>query len=407
VGEKSILFNTTNNDENHLLDIRCIYTGHQTAQTRNNELTSKETPKIPPKGPPFSHLVLDYTRLCNSRCTYCGIWKTKSEPELGLDAIEKIFASLQSFGLGCCYVTGGEPYISDKIVDIARLLHKYLPGCRLSGATNGIQPKKILERTQKILDVGVALEVHVSINGSEATHDATRGGSGFWKKAIYLLETLKSSGVPVVASMSLMPQTVADLPYMQEFCAERDIRLMFSWVRQSPRYGTVDDYYSIWPEELKPKLRQIEYLPDIFDCLGLSKRLVIIPDGSVYPCEVYHPEILLGNVNEQSLESMLNSPHATSIAQMISTKNCYWCQGPGESDGSPKWMLMDCYRRHSKQAAYLAQHFPQAVHMSPQQSMQVIENILSHKSFHQIPASVEQQDIVKIKDDNTGSVFLS
>ncbi|UCC99686.1 MAG: DUF115 domain-containing protein, partial [Phycisphaerales bacterium] len=95
-----------------------------------NELTNK-----PPQTPRFSHLVLDFTRLCNSKCTYCGIWKMKDGPELGLEAIKKLFCSLRPFGLSTCYVTGGEPYISDKIVDIARLMHTYLPKCRLSGAT--------------------------------------------------------------------------------------------------------------------------------------------------------------------------------------------------------------------------------------------------------------------------------
>ncbi len=360
-----------------------------------------EKPVALPTKPRFSHLVLDYTRLCNSRCTYCGIWKLKNAPELGLDSIEKTFAALRSFGLSTCYLTGGEPYISDKVVDIARLLHQYLPKCKISGATNGIQPKQIIRRMRKILDIGVPVEVHISINGREATHDSTRGGQGFWKKAVYLLETLKSCQVPVVVSMSLMPQTIADLPYMQEFCAERDIRLMYSWVRQCVRYCEVDEHYSTWPEELKPKLRQIEYLPDEFDCVGLSKRLVVTPDGSLYPCEVYHPDILLGNVNEESLESMLNSPRTASIMQMISNKGCHWCQGAGEIDGSPKWMLMDCYRRHSKQAICLAENFPQAITMPPQQSKQVIGNILSHKSFHQIPALIEQNDHQPIRDDNS------
>ncbi|UCC23544.1 MAG: glycosyltransferase, partial [Planctomycetota bacterium] len=366
-----------------------------------NELTNK-----PPQTPRFSHLVLDFTRLCNSKCTYCGIWKMKDGPELGLEAIKKLFCSLSPFGLSSCYVTGGEPYISDKIVDIARLMHTYLPKCRLSGATNAVQPNKILERMQKILDIGVALEVHVSINGSEATHDATRGGPGFFKKAVYLLETLKSAKLPVVASMSLMPQTIADLPYMQEFCGERDIRLMFSWVRQWERYGTVDNQYSSWPERMKCRLKEIEYLPDTFDCPGLSKRLVVTPDGRVYPCEVYNQKILLGNVNEESPESMLTSGRAASIARFIAKKGCTWCQGAGEVEGSPKWMLMDCYRRHSQQYACLTERFRQAVHMPANESRKVIESILSEKSIHQITASTDQQS-PQITSDKTSKVRIS
>ncbi|MHC4418402.1 MAG: FkbM family methyltransferase, partial [Planctomycetota bacterium] len=361
-------------------------TGPSNRAAVKNELAVKQ-----PQSPRFSHLVLDFTRLCNSRCTYCGIWKMRDGPELSLETIKRTFSGLRPYGLSTCYVTGGEPYISDKIVDIARLLHVHLPKCKLSGATNGVQPKKILERMQKILQMGISLEVHVSINGGEATHDATRGGPGFWKKSAYLLETLKSAGVPVVASMSLMPQTIADLPYMQRFCAERDIRLMFSWVRQWERYGSVDKEHSTWPERMKSRLREIEYLPDTFDCPGLSKRLVVTPDGSVYPCEVYNPKILLGNVNEGSVESMLASSRTDSIARLIAERGCAWCQGPGEVDGSPKWMLMDCYRRHSQEYAHLAKQFPQAVNMAPEESSRVIESILSEKSIHRVPTAIMQQ----------------
>ncbi|MHC4911736.1 MAG: FkbM family methyltransferase, partial [Planctomycetota bacterium] len=370
------LFCCDSDDGGKFVDF-CSMTPAESMPAVENELTVKQ-----PQTPRFSHLVLDYTRLCNSKCTYCGIWKMKNGPELSLEAIERLFCSLRPFGLSTCYVTGGEPYISDKIVDIARLLHKYLPKCRLSGATNGVQPDKILKRMQEILEIGVALEVHVSINGSEATHDATRGGSGLFKNAVYLLETLKSAKLPAVASMSLMPQTIADLPYMQEFCAERDIRLMFSWVRQWERYGSVDDQYSTWPEQMKSRLKEIEYLPDTFDCPGLSKRLVITPEGSVYPCEVYNPEILLGNVNEESLESILTSGRAASIAQLIAAKGCMWCQGAGE------------------------EHFRQADHLPAKGSREVIKSLLSEKSAHPITLPTAQQS-PEVTSDKKNKVRIS
>jgi MoaA/NifB/PqqE/SkfB family radical SAM enzyme/tetratricopeptide (TPR) repeat protein/SAM-dependent methyltransferase len=328
----------------------------------------------------FSHLVLDYTRMCNGKCTYCSIWRTKCEHELSLGVIEEVFRSLNKFGLSTCYITGGEPYISDKIVDIARLLHQHIPGCRISGATNAVEPEKILGRIEKIRKMGISLETHVSLNGTENVHDSTRGLKGNWKNAMSLIEKLKSEELDVVASMSLMPQTIRDLPYMQELCRQMGVRLMFSWVRQSPRYDTVNRRYSNWSDDIKPRLREIEYLPSYFDCPGLSERLVVTPDGNLYPCEVYHPEILLGNVNEESVETILESSHVADIEMKIKTKGCRWCQGVGEIDGSPQWMLMDCYRRHSRQACVLAQEFAQAVFMPTDESRRVIEDIIGTKS---------------------------
>jgi radical SAM protein with 4Fe4S-binding SPASM domain len=374
------------------VDYADLFPRPKPARRHPNEDAARQTAVIeadlmagrrPPAGlDRFSYLILDYTRVRNSRCTYCGIWRMKDGPELGLDAIERTFKGLRPFGLGCCYVTGGEPYATDKVVEIARLLRRHLPGCRISGATNAVQPRRVLERMERVLDLGARLEVHLSINGSEETHDATRGMEGNWRDMVWLWDRLAERRVPVVASMSLMPQTLQDLPFMQRFAAERDTLLLFSWVRQSVRYGTVDEYYSTWPEELRPRLREIEYLPSYFDCPGLSRRLTVTPDGSLYPCEVYHPDILLGNVNERPPEELLTSQRAERIERMIAAKGCHWCQGLGESDGSPKWMLMDCYRRHARQREELAVNMPQAVELPPEESEQVVAGVLGRRSVH-------------------------
>lgn len=324
----------------------------------------------------IEELVLDYTRMCNSRCTYCGIWEIKNGPELGLEAIENVFKAPQLRNLKSCYVTGGEPYITDKIVDVAALLHEYIPDCLLTGATNGIQCEKILERMLKIRDMGCKIHIQVSLNGTRSTHDATRGQRGYWDKAVTLVDRLIANGIGTTAAFSMMPQTAQDLPYMQKFCAARGIPMEFVWVRQSDRYGTVNQRYSAWPEPVKPNLRLIENLPDYFDCPALRKRLVVTPDGSVYPCEIYLANLLLGNVNQRALEEILNDPHAVDVAEMIANRGCTWCQGTGEADGSPKWMVMDCYRRQSPQALQLEKTQPQARYMQPKQSACVVSEVI-------------------------------
>ena len=324
----------------------------------------------------FSHLVLDYTRRCNSRCTYCSIWEMRGGPELSLKAIEALLAGLSPHGLAACYLTGGEPYLTDKVIDIGRLIKEYIPKCRVTGATNAIQADQILRRLEAIARLGLALEVHVSINGSEKVHDLTRGRNGNWRSAVKLITALKGWGIRVVASMSIMPQTLRDLPLMQEFCLEKGVDLMFSWVRFSPRYGDVKRAFSGWPEALLPQLRKVEYLPDFFDCPGLSRRLVATPEGDLYPCEVYHPNIRLGNFFKDNLAAILSSERTAAIDEMIRAKGCHWCQGSGMAEGNPKWMLMDCYRRSARQKTELAKSVPQAALLPPGEARRVIEDIL-------------------------------
>lgn len=373
---QSTKYHIYNSDKGHLVLTEKLkgvrfYLSPEKKDARSNLIQANDTSFQ------IEELVLDFTRRCNSHCTYCGIWKVKDGLELELGAIESVFKAPQLQNLKTCYVTGGEPYISDKIIDIAALLHKYIPDCLLTGATNGIQCEEILARVLKIRDSGCKIEVHVSLNGTRSTHDATRGRSGYWDRAVTLLDKLIAHGISTIAAFSIMPQTAREMPYMQRFCAIRGISMEVVWVRRSERYQQVDEVFSTWPEAMKSNLQLIEYLPDYFDCPALQKRLVVTPDGSIYPCEIYLPALLLGNVNERPLEDILNDSHTAGIAQMVANRGCTWCQGPGEVDGSPKWMLMDCYRRQSSQARQTIGKRTQARYANPNVSEKILEQIFA------------------------------
>ncbi len=338
--------------------------------------TSLPVPSLPRREFQIEELILDYTRSCNSHCTYCSIWEIKNPDELSLDALERVFSARQLSGLKSCYVTGGEPYVSDRVLDIAKLIKRYIPTCLMTGATNAIQVERVLKRVLAIRDMGLQIQVQVSLNGDRHDHDQTRGRPGYWDRAVRFIDRLLEHRIPTAAVFSIMPQTVRSLPYMLEFCRLRGIDLEVAWVRQSSRYDSVDESYSTWPEELLPRLRQIEALPDEFDCPAMDKRLAVTPDGSVYPCEVYHSDIYLGNVNESSLEEILDRPETVQIADRIAARGCTWCQGAGEHDGVPKWMLMDCYRRQSPQAVELRKGVQQALYSDPATSERMLDQIL-------------------------------
>jgi MoaA/NifB/PqqE/SkfB family radical SAM enzyme/GT2 family glycosyltransferase len=299
-----------------------------------------------PRG--LTDLILDYTRLCNSKCVYCGIWKEKNGPELSLEAIDRLLQAKALGGLKSCYVTGGEPYLTDKIIEIARLLRRRLPMAALCGATNGIQAGRILERVLAIRELGCPVTVDISINGTEAAHDRTRGESGFWKRAVSLMKKLREQGVPTNLAFSAMPETINDLPFVAQLAKDHGCGLGLSWVRHSPRYHNEAAPLSPWTQEQAACLSHIERLPDYFDCPAIKEILVVRPDGEVYPCETYHPALRLGNINETSLDDILASPGAAAVLRRIEGRHCDWCQGPGFIDGTPKWMIMDCYRRRAR-----------------------------------------------------------
>ena len=339
----------------------------------------KAVPKVRLEYPPLriGELVLNYTSLCNGKCTYCTIWKNKKGPELVSDSFGNIFSARQLKTLESCYVTGGEPYISDKVLEIASAMHRYIPGSMLTGASNGILLRKTLERAVKIRNMGVKMQLQVSLNGRRETHDFTRGIQGCWAKAVTLIDQLIENNIETCPTFSVMPQTIMDLPYMRLFCKSRKLPLEIAWVRQSSRYDKVDTYFSDWPEVIKPRLKMVEELPDYFDCPALQRRLTVNPDGSVYPCEIFREELYLGNVNERALEEILDDPHTHEVHELIKARKCTWCQGTGEIEGNPKWMVMDCYRRQSPAARTAVDPAKHALYADPETAEKIVEEMLA------------------------------
>ena len=339
----------------------------------------KTAPKVRREYPPLKigELVLNYTSLCNGKCTYCTIWKNKKGPELHSETFDNIFSAKQLRNLESCYVTGGEPYISDKVLEIASAMRKYIPGSVLTGASNGILLNKTLERAVEIRDMGVKMQLQVSLNGRKETHDFTRGVQGSWVKAVTLIDKLIENGIETCPTFSVMPQTIMDLPYMRLFCKSRKLPLEIAWVRQSSRYDKVDSFFSDWPEMIKPRLRMVEELPDYFDCPALQRRLSINPDGSVYPCEIFREELHLGNINERPLEEILDDPRTHEVNEFIRARQCRWCQGPGEIEGNPRWMVMDCYRRQSPSARTVVDKNKHALYADPGRAGELVRDMLA------------------------------
>jgi|GEM_PF-2490791 len=354
--------------------------------------------------PPFKidELILNYTSLCNGRCTYCTIWKNKNGPELNAEDFDNIFRAAQLKSLNSCYVTGGEPYISDKVVELAAIMHKHIPASMLTGASNGILMSKALERAIRIKKMGIRVQLQVSLNGMKHTHDSTRGLSGSWDKAVTLIDKLLENGIETCPTFSMMPHTINDFPFIRLFCKTRGLPLEIAWVRQSSRYDEVDSVYADWPKSILPRLKMVEDLPDYFDCPALKRRLAINPDGSVYPCEVFRKELFLGNIKEQSLEDILNAERAYEVDEFIQKRKCHWCQGPGEIEGNPKWMVMDCYRRQTPAAKAVRNPQKHALFADYRTAYKIVREIVRPADIEEIalesPSSFEQM-LDSIVDD--------
>ncbi len=118
---------------------------------------------------------------CNSRCLTCNIWM-KRENELSLDEWEKVLASLGKAPYWFT-ISGGEPLMFPKIVELAILAYNYCQPGIINIPTNGIL-RSGPERVERILQACPDSQViiNVSLDGVGEKHDFIRGVAGNFEK---------------------------------------------------------------------------------------------------------------------------------------------------------------------------------------------------------------------------------
>ncbi|MFH0777215.1 MAG: radical SAM protein [Candidatus Eisenbacteria bacterium] len=264
--------------------------------------------------------VLAVTYRCNSRCEMCNVWKKVPGPELRPEDYRRLPDGLRNIN-----ISGGEPFLREDLVQIARVLRERYPSASVVISTNGLLPDRIETDVRRMGRVGV----RVSIDAVGRLHDEVRGVNGAFSLAMETVTRLKALGVQDLGiSATLSERTAADVVELRKIADARGVQLVTNLVHSSPIYfgehgeriprGTVLETQlgRLVDRELgsrRPKDWFRAYMTDgIIDQLrGRERRIkcgackyffFMEPNGDVYPCNMW-PE-KLGNILVESYDDM-------------------------------------------------------------------------------------------------------
>lgn len=128
-------------------------------------------------------VIVPVTYRCNLYCDFCFASAQKNcRLSMPLSYFENRIAELREMGLEQIIFTGGEALLHPDIYELMTIAKKYKLKTKL--LTNGTVPS-ILKYTQ-LVD-----SAHVSIDGTERTHDRIRGKIGAFERTIDTIQLLK------------------------------------------------------------------------------------------------------------------------------------------------------------------------------------------------------------------------
>lgn len=141
-------------------------------------------------------LYLYVTRECNLRCRHCwisaGPRQTRDELQLSLEEFKRIIDDAKALGVQHIKITGGEPFVYPKILQLIRFAVYKIP--RVTVETNGMLLKP---ETIEVLSQFHNLHLNVSLDGATPeTHIFLRRHPESFSRTVNNLQALNQVGIP-------------------------------------------------------------------------------------------------------------------------------------------------------------------------------------------------------------------
>lgn len=281
------------------------------------------------------------TYRCNARCSMCNRYKQPSRPEeeISVETIKKLPEMYFT------NITGGEPFIRTDLKEIVRELRK--KSDRIVISTNGFFTDRIIDLCKEFPDVGI----RVSIEGLEQTNNEIRGLPDGYRRGYQTLKTLRGMGMKDVGfGMTVQDRNAPDLVPLYEISDEMGMEFATASLHNSFYFVETKNIIHDRPMVAENFERLINRLlrsnspkkwfrayfnHGLINYIYSQKRLLpcnmsfdtffIDPQGDVMPCNGTRDKEVMGNLNEQSWETLWNSPEAERVREKVRrcNRNCW------------------------------------------------------------------------------------
>ena len=302
-------------------------------------------------GFPFPEYIQLYpTTRCNQRCSFCFNPEIRPIPDLTFKNALLLLDILTENRIRDIDIMGGEPFLIPWIADfVERGISK---GMSLNISTNGSMPGR-LEHLGGISPAH--FNIGISLEGSTAEKHNRMTGSNNFSSALESINRLLVLSLNPLVKTVLNHETADDIQHIVNLIREMGVRRYYlihmdllhnkeTVIKNAVHYTAFLKFY----EKIRRKNPDIEVhrvhascfdkhsLPSGVRCAGGVRKLSILPDGSVFPCNLFHhmKGFALGNIFRDRFTDIWSHPrldlfrrHQENRCQISRCENHASCTG--------------------------------------------------------------------------------
>lgn len=192
--------------------------------------------------------VLAVTYNCNSRCVMCDIWKMKPHEDLQPEDFLKLPSTLKYVN-----ISGGEPFLHPKIVEIFRNVRKAAPKAQIIFSSNGFATELMRVRMKEILKIDPSVGVGISFDGVGEMHEKIRGIPQAFEKCVQTVQMLQEEGVKNIRiAFTVSTANVDHLKLTYDLSRKLGVQFTCAYAQSSDFYfGAKQNYENPDPEKLR------------------------------------------------------------------------------------------------------------------------------------------------------------
>lgn len=278
------------------------------------------------------------TTRCNQHCAFCFNRQEGVLPDLTFKNALLLLDILSGNGINCIDIMGGEPFL---LPWMAAFIREGLSrGMSLNISTNGSMPDNLSGLNGIPPD---QFNIGVSLEGSteKKHHDLT--GSGNFSPAMEGIKKLLAFSLNPLVKTVLNQKTMPDIQQITDlirglgvkryyiihmdilFDSRYSLKTAFSYTEFLAFYNKIRQANpDIEVRSVNASCFDNNALPPGARCAGGTRKLSVLPDGTVFPCNLFHGirEFVVGNIFRDSLSDIWRHPRLDFFRNHTENRCC-------------------------------------------------------------------------------------